>query len=250
VVYHELLNKAILESGLSLRQIAKRYNDLGGSITPSYISQLKNGKLPPPSADVTATLAKALNCSEESRLVFQGYLEKAPQVIKEYMLASSHLNKIMLESLCKVRGDDELTRSAGEFLSKLDVLSTVTLTSKYVTDGVFQLTEQFAKDLELEAKGLQPVGKEQIGYRLESDDMYPYLPKGCRLTLSPTSPSILKSKDIVVFRKGIKTMVRRIHFTGDEILLLPDNIHGEIVRIKSFDEIDYVGRVVSYQVDL
>ena len=248
--YHELLNKAILESGLSLRQIAKRYNDLGGSITPSYISQLKNGKLPPPSAEVTATLAKALNTADESRLIFQGYLEKAPRVIKEYMLASSQLNKIMLESLCRIRGDDELTRSAREFLDGLDILSIVSLSSKYVKNGEFTITEQFSIDLEREAKGLLSGEKDRIGYRMDIDDMEPALPKGSILTLVSTPPSILKTKDIIAFRKGIRTMVRRIYFTGDEILLLPDNIHGEIVRIKSFEEIDYLGRVVSYHVDL
>lgn len=46
--YSEMLSQIIEESELSLRQISKRCADLDLNITPSYISQLKNGKLPPP----------------------------------------------------------------------------------------------------------------------------------------------------------------------------------------------------------
>lgn len=47
MTYAEMLSDIIKKSELSLRQIAKRCEDLNLKIAPSYISQLKNGKLPP-----------------------------------------------------------------------------------------------------------------------------------------------------------------------------------------------------------
>lgn len=231
--YYQLLNKAIAESGFSLRQIAKRCSDEGVAITPSYISQLKNGKLPPPSWEVTSALAKALHTKDESRLIFQGYFEKAPEVIKEYMLASSELNKILLEALCKSTGDTELTRKANEFLAQLDILSNVKTPSKYIQDDKFIIPKK---------------SEEELTYRISEDDMEPLLPKGSMLILSDTSLSLLKNKDIIVFKSGIKTLVRRLFITEEDILLIPENKDRELIRIYGFDEIDFIGKLVSYQV--
>jgi len=85
--YAEMLDEIISESELSLRQISNLCKQFNISITPSYISQLKNGKLPPPSPEVSLALAKVCNSKKQAQLVFQGYMEKAPDVIREYMLA-------------------------------------------------------------------------------------------------------------------------------------------------------------------
>lgn len=225
--YGQLLDRAISESGLSLRQIEKRCKDLGLSITPSYISQLKNGKLPPPRPEVTAALVEVLHPRDESQLIFQGYFDKAPSVIKEYMAASSQLNKVMLERLCEVKGDDELTRSAKAFLAELDVLS----------------------DVEVPLDQIIKESPNHLVFPMNSEDMEPTLPRSSILSISPTNPSLLKSKDMIVFKSGIHTQVRRVYFTGDEILLIPDNKHGELFKIHSFDEIDYIGRVVGYRLE-
>lgn len=226
--YSQLLSKAINESGLSLREIEKRCKDLGVNITPSYISQLKNGKLPPPRPEITVALAEVLHARDESQLIFQGYFEKAPSVIKEYMGASSQLNRVMLERLCEVKGDDEFTRSAKAFLAELDVL----------TDVDFPLGE------------IKRESSESLVFPMNSDDMEPTLPRYSILSISPTNSSLLKSKDIILFKKGINHHVRRIYFTGDEILMIPDNKNGELFKIQNFDSIDYLGRVVGYRLEL
>lgn len=225
--YSQLLDLAIKESGLSLRQIEKRCKDSGLNITPSYISQLKNGKLPPPRPDVTATLVNVLHPRNETQLIFQGYFDKAPSVIKEYMAASSQLNKVMLERLCQVKGDDEFTRAAKSFLSELDVLS----------------------DVDVPINEIIKESPDSFVFPMNSEDMEPSLPRNSILSIVPTNPSLLKSKDILVFKKGINPHVRRVYFTGDEILLIPDNKHGELFKIHSFEQIEYIGRVVGYRME-
>ena len=74
--YAEMLDEIITESELSLRQISKLCTQFDISITPSYISQLKNGKLPPPSPEVSLALAKVCNSKNQSQLVFSGLYGK------------------------------------------------------------------------------------------------------------------------------------------------------------------------------
>ena len=244
--YYQMLNRAIAESGYSLRQISRKCQEEGLSITPSYISQLKNGKLPPPSWEVTKALSKVLNTPYESKMIFQGYLEKAPDIIKEYMAASSQLNKILLESLCEIKGESEITKEAVKFLDELDVLSTVNLAQKHIEDGKFKPSEDFVKDLKTYSKGLIPLEEDKSRYMLNTDEMEPLIPKGSLLFLKDTPAALLKTKDVILFKNGIITLVRRVYFYDEDILLVPDNKNAEIIRIYGFDEIDYLGKVVSY----
>lgn len=80
--YANLLSKHIDDSGLTLKEISKKLSDQGLSVDSSYISRLKTGVKPPASENITRALAKVLNCNPE-KLVFAGYLDKAPDDIRE-----------------------------------------------------------------------------------------------------------------------------------------------------------------------
>lgn len=85
--YAELLTEYINKAGISLRQIAKMCNEKGFSIDHSYISKLKNGKMPPPSEELSRVLAEVLN-GDPDALVIEGYKEKAPNEIKRIFLTA------------------------------------------------------------------------------------------------------------------------------------------------------------------
>ncbi len=250
--YAEMLTSIIEQSELSLRQISRRCAEFDLSITPSYISQLKNGKLPPPTPEVSMILAKACGSKEESKLIFQGYLEKAPDVIKEYRLASSELHKVMLESLYKSQNDGQMADYAKNYLASLDILSTIEMSSKCVKDGEINIEKDFVKDMTLAAGGLVQ-GKEDILSMFLSDSaMQPAIPVHSLIYILPTKPELLKSRDIIAFYPPGKKQVaiRRLFFSHDRILLVPDDQMSEIFIIDSFDEIDYLGKIVSFKVDL
>lgn len=249
--YAEMLDAIIVKSNLSLRQIAKRCADLDLSITPSYISQLKNGKLPPPTPEVSMILAKACNSNEESKLIFQGYLEKAPEVIKQYMLASSALNKVMLETLYKVENNGQMTDEAKEYLNKLDVLSTIEMSSQYIKDGQIDISPDLAKRITLESGGAVE-DKNMITMVLSDTAMQPTIPIHSFIHIIPTRTDLLKTRDIIAFYPygKKKAVLRRIYFEKNKILLIPDDRSCEIFIFDDFSEISYVGKVVSYRIDL
>ena len=251
--YAEILSNIIDKSKLSLRQITRRCADLDLSITPSYISQLKNGKLPPPTPDVSMTLARACGSKDESRLIFQGYLEKAPEVIKEYMFASSQLNKIMLESLCKSQDEEPLSDHALAHLREMDVLNTIEMSSKYVREGSAEVVKDLVKKITLESGGItRESGGEVLTAFLGDGAMAPGIPVHSFLYMVTTKTELLKDRDIIAFYPGNKKTLtlRRVFLVRDKILLIPDDRNFEILILNSFDDIDYVGKVISYKVDL
>jgi len=248
--YAEMLSSMIDKSKLSLRQITKRCADLELSITPSYISQLKNGKLPPPTPEVSMILARACESKEQSKLIFQGYLEKAPDVIKEYMFASSQLNKIMLESLYKAH-DGAISEATVAYLKEMDVLTSIEMSSKYVKEGSVDITKDLVKKMTVESGGVARDGEILTAF-LGDNSMAPTIPIHSFVYIITTRPELLKDRDILAFYPGNRKLLtlRRVFFVRGRILLIPDDKNSEMLIIDSFDEIEYVGKVTSYKVDL
>ena len=252
--YSEMLSQIIEESELSLRQISKRCADLDLNITPSYISQLKNGKLPPPSEEVSLVLAKACGSKNQAQLVFQGYMEKAPELVKEYMLASSALNKIMLETLCQTDSNGPMSQEFKKHIESMDVLSTLDLTSRFVNANDSSAAKELIRDITLasgEAVKADANGQ-MINLFLGDDSMVPQIPSHAYLYILPTKTDLLKNRDIIaIYPEGRRIpTLRRIFFVGDQILLVPDNKNHQIYMYHNFEEMEYIGKLVSYKIDL
>lgn len=252
--YAKMLEQMIEKSELSLRQISKRCADLNLTITPSYISQLKNGKLPPPSEEVSLILAKVCGSKEQSQLVFQGYMEKAPELVREYMLASSTLNKIMLESLCRADNNGELSAEFRKHIEQLDVLSTLEISSKYISLEDTSKAGELLKEISLSSGCVtkSDTNGELMNVFLGDTSMAPTIPNHSYLYILPTKTSLLKDRDILAFYpvgRKIPTL-RRLFQVRDKILLIPDERSHEIFCYDSIEDIDYIGKVVAYKVDL
>ena len=83
--YRELLNKLMKESGLSNKEIVAKCAELGEKITPNYLSVIKNNDDKIPSDNLSLALAKACNSPHENILLIQGYLDRAPEVIINFL---------------------------------------------------------------------------------------------------------------------------------------------------------------------
>ncbi|HHX13934.1 MAG TPA: hypothetical protein GX726_03135 [Clostridiales bacterium] len=252
MTYAEMLSEMINASELSLRQIARRCQDLNLSITPSYISQLKNGKLPPPSEEVSLTLAKACGSNKQAFLVFQGYMEKAPKLIREYMLASSTLNKAMMESLCRMT-NQEFDDDMKQYIDSLDILSAMDLSSKYLNEDGFK-ADDLVRQIVLSCGGATEADTtgELLHMFLGDSSMSPTIPVHSMVYVMPTKLELLKTGDIIMFypdNRRIPTL-RRIHYVKERIILIPDEKSHETFLFDDVEELNYVGKVVSFKVDL
>lgn len=251
--YAEMLDAIITESELSLRQISRLCTQFDISITPSYISQLKNGKLPPPSPEVSLALAKVCNSKNQSQLVFQGYMEKAPTVIKEYMLASSELNRIMLESLCKTE-NNTMTKESLDYIKNLDILSTLEMSSRYINSDNQHSSKDLIREITLSSGGVSKIQAQgdMINFFLGDTSMSPTIPVHSYIYILPTKQELLKERDIIAFYPNNRKQatLRKIFYSNNKILLIPEDKTFQIYIMDGFEEIDYIGKVVSYKVDL
>jgi hypothetical protein len=82
--------------------------------------------------------------------------------------------------------------------------------------------------------------------------MAPSVPMHSFLYITTTRTELLKDRDIVAYYPGNRKILtlRRVFFVQDKILLIPDDKNSEILIINSFDDVDYIGKVTSYKVDL
>lgn len=252
MTYSEMLDSIITDSKLSLRQLALKCENLGLSITPSYISQLKNSKLPPPNPEVSITIAKACGSRLQAALVFLGYMEKAPDIIKDYMHTSTELYKLMLENLCDGQTKVPLTPEAREFISRLDVISAFELTSNYLNEGKFDLTKELAEEMILVSGGAVKTNNDMITAFINDTSMSPTIPMHSMVYIMPTKASFIKEKDIVAIYPSGRKMItlRRVFFLKDQVLLIPEDNSHDIISAASIEKIDYLGKVISYKIDL
>jgi hypothetical protein len=159
----------------------------------------------------------------------------------------------MLESLCKAQDEEPLSDGALTHLQEMDILTTIEMSSKYVKEGSVEVVKDLVKKITMESGGTtRDHDTEIITAFLGDTAMVPLIPMHSLLYIITTKPELLKNRDIVAFYPGNKKIltVRRIFFVKDKILLIPEDRITEIMIFDSFDEIDYVGKVTSYKIDL
>ena len=105
MTYTKLLNGLIERSGLSNKEIVERCKDAGEKITTNYLSILKNNPERTASDSLSRALAKVCGAAYEDVLVVQAYLDKAPQIILEFLNEVFQGSKDAAESLIEVEKD-------------------------------------------------------------------------------------------------------------------------------------------------
>ncbi len=252
MTYAQMLDAMIIKSELSLRQIAKRCAEFNVSITPSYISQLKNAKLPPASEEVTLALAQVCGEKNTSFLIFQGYLEKAPKLMQNYIFSTADLSKKFIASL--VKDHHEVPEEYQDYIDSLDVISSLELSEQHVNGEETASISELVDQMKLATGGFtkDDAGKESVKFFLTDTSMAPLIPVNSFLYIMPTRRDWLKNRDVIAFYPpASKTLViRRFFEERGRILLLPEDRNFPIFTYDSIDELNYFGKAMSYRCDL
>lgn len=80
--YSDLLKKYIKESRLTLDEVSEKIEEEGLTASKQYLSKLQNGKTPPASEKMNKALAR-ITGGDEEKLIFEAYMEKAPDEVKK-----------------------------------------------------------------------------------------------------------------------------------------------------------------------
>lgn len=84
MTYRELLAHYLAAARLNTNQAARLCAERGCPVHRTYLSKILNGRLPPPSAEVSRALAEICGQDPEA-LVVAGYLEKAPGPVRRLL---------------------------------------------------------------------------------------------------------------------------------------------------------------------
>lgn len=247
MAYKDVLSRVIKDSKLSLREIASRCETIGVSISPSYLSQIQTGKLPPPSEEVSKAIAQVCSLKDSSELIFEGYMEKAPELIKYYLSTTSETNKQLLKIIMPIFHPN----INQDYIDKMDTFTRLGTTVSYLEKLKRQNTfEPFINMYKvLKQKYLLDNTFDEMEQVFMSDNsMEPLIPKNSKLKCIFYRGNEPSDKDIIAFslKSDKKITARRYYSHNNIITLIPENRDSEIMYLKSLNEISLYGKVISY----
>lgn len=257
MAYKDTLSRIIKDSGLSLREIAKRCEKKGISITPSYISQLQTGKLNPPSEEVSKAIAEVCKV-DPIDLIIEGYIEKAPEIIKYYFAICSQTVNQFLELAFNLLHPDEEQLFREKFKEKIKVSNHLANLHQLVSYLRKLQIENNVKPIKDITKALTDKFINKYTYNetnnifMEDDSMEPLIPKGALLRFNPIEIDKIKNSDIIIFSffNTEKNLIRRYYSIDNKIVLIPENKNYELISINNLEEIILTGKVTSYIADV
>lgn len=243
--YAKLLNQLIEESGMTAKDVAQKCADYGVSITPSYLSMLRNGAgKRMPSDDVSRAIAKALG-KDENLLIVERALDEAPEAIAK---AIQYVLRITTATMFGLTGND--------LTPEMETLMDEQIQRMPLSESVLQLAQQtslpqFNKDtfgtLMQSADGSTTVNvTAPPEFVINTDAMSPTICKGDRVRLQ--AEQSYKAGDIIAFQgNGIEC--RRMEIVDGHTVL--------VAFERGFDSLPYnpekhkiLGRVLTITRDI
>ncbi|HYE09865.1 MAG TPA: XRE family transcriptional regulator [Patescibacteria group bacterium] len=248
--YKDTLFNAIEKSKLSLNEIAKRCKEYGVSITYSYISQLRSGKIPAPSNDVSKALAKVCDI-DENILIIEAYLDKAPEIIQEFIKKVRYLENANFKNI--LNGDapsdpDDIEWQIDIFKSYLDKQPLSEYIIEYIKRDDKDIINKELKEFDnLSDNDPDP---DFISYISINDDaMEPIIQKDSMILLSDERNYV--SGDILAYniKASDEILIRKYLLNDDKITFIPINNKHEI-KTYNVDDVFIIGKVKSIIEDI
>lgn len=237
--YSSILKQLVTESKLTYAEIIEECKKYGTSIDKSYLSKLVNGKISPPSNDVSHAFEKVFNVQKDT-LIVEAYFDKAPKQVKQFIKGTK--DDIFDLSIAEYGLFDEeneelISQLRAEF-DKKPIMNYLPTASNINTDDNFKSSFYSSNHIEYEIN-------------ISDEGIEPIIPKGTNVTIEGCNE--YKNGDIVVAKLNLlsdeKIVVRKYYeISNDTIMLIPANFDVEPILLKAEPYI-IMGKVKSYQVD-
>mgnify|MGYP002277755297 CR=1 FL=1 len=235
----------IKKSGLSLRAVAERCSAMQVSVSASYLSQLQTGKLLPPSEEVNRVIAHVCE-GNANDLILLGYLDRAPDIVKEYFFTMSNLNKDMYKALnekYQFKKDPKVIEQMDEIqrlFSSISVFEKFKRAASLKTDlDYYEIAngETFLKYGEASSIEFD---------FMEDDSMEPLIPQNALLKFENNQQ--VQNGDIIraTYGEG-NALVRKYQKNNDIILLIPENRKYHVTTLNEKKTIITYEKLILFQ---
>lgn len=173
--YYDVLNNCIKKSGLTLKQIEMKTEQLGDKISKSQISNIANGrKIPKPEKNIV--LAKALGI-EENELLYMAYLQHAPDELKNFVVGFKDTIAELIKIYLQSGFPDEECEEGIEFLKNSRPYALV----KYGWDSLDKIIKEGTLYVEYAENEIKYAMPELAPSKIIDESMYPIIAKGDKL---------------------------------------------------------------------
>lgn len=245
--YSKLLAKIIAESGLTIKEIAQKCNEIGNGIDVTRLSKLQNGRLDAPSEKVSRDIAKVCNANDRE-LVLEGYLEKAPKEVIEAFLSIRYMTTISALSVLENTFDNNVLTYIQEELEKEPLAQfIISLIDKKATDVILD-NEKI--EFNVEKDKFNMILNNPSSLKVKDNSMYPIIPKDAEISLKIQNK--YDNGDILAIKVNNKEdfIVRYVLFKNDSIVLTSlNNKDFEKLEYRK-NEVTILGKIIKVTTDI
>lgn len=232
--YYKMLKKVVSNTNYTQEEIAKQCEELGITISKSYINKILNDKLPAPTEEVSRTIAKVCNC-DERLLVIEGYLDKAPKEIKDALISLKYIIMLYSINLLENRIDKKTIEE-----------TRIKFEEEPLADFVIELIDNGKSEIIMKELGVEIEAKNErvicsltkpISFKVEDNAMYPLIKENDEVTIE-IKDRYINGDMIAVTIQGQKgIMIRQAVFLGRNIELVALN---KEYKHKTYDKDDVI----------
>lgn len=245
MAYTALLNKLIENSGLTVKEIAKRCTESGTKITAAYISTLRNSTdNRAPSDEVSKALAKVCGAKNENVLVIEAYLDTAPTELTGILKLFRDVMYTSFVGMFENKFNSQETRTIRDEIEKMPLAEFLLAMQD---NAVKESIEKQAGTMHLKFKEqdkdirITQEIKNALGFQIADNGMNPIIGKGNKVTVEMKNIMEYENGDILCyFNKGEKGKIfaRKAIFTEksrNEIMLIPINSEYQTKTVQTTD---------------
>lgn len=245
--YSRLLRKVVAESGYTSKEIIEKCREYGKKIDKAYFSKLLNGKVPPPSEELSEVIARVCNFDERN-LILEGFLDKAPKEIRDAFLTIQFVGVMSATKMLQNKVPQEVLEVFRKHIEK-EPLSEFVIK---LTSGLEKITSLGLSEtevLKLSDNEMQLSLSNPISVPVSDNAMFPIIPENSKIILR------LKEKynngDLIVVKAKDREdmIVRYVLFGEDKITLTSLNKQYPVIEYK-LEAISIMGEVAQVIIDL
>ncbi|MCY9512143.1 hypothetical protein M5W68_20165 [Paenibacillus larvae] len=275
--YNDLLREYILNSALSLGEIARKMNEKGVKVDRSYLSKLKNGKVGYPASEEVNKAFAEVTGGDPEKLIFAAFVEKSPHSINKVFSKTEDLDEFLTKTIEKVQGGQasELVKlmDINERLELIRVIIEDCISNKrpletiikekeapYVNDNISQVVKVPVLDYILAGRpidGIDKVGdfeyverkyikdKQQQAFalRVKEDSMIGDNIMNGDIVICIRQKEISSNEIAVVTINNESATLKRVKFQNDMCMLIPSNPQMQPM-LENARNVEILGKVI------